>query len=172
MPRAAVRWGPRRCRALEETTSEYGRYYRERLEKLKGGGLYHYEAAVERKLFVVTPKSGNGWTDELRDAFIADFGKVIQDITGSRFSLTQLREDDPDRVVEVLAKIADGMGGAGTTVIVFDDRLANGASYYLLSHGLKGWHLKRLTRRQVVRKWEARRFGAPSRIVRKRTDAG
>ncbi len=161
LPCPALQFGGGRVVAAprEETTSEYGRYYRERLEKLKGGGLYHYEAAVERKLFVVTPKSGNGWTDELQDAFIADFGKVIQDVTGSRFSLTQLREDDPDRVVEVLAKIADGMGGAGTTVIVFDDRLANGASYYLLSHGLKGWHLKRLTRRQVVRKWEARRFG-------------
>jgi len=143
----------------EATTGEYGRYFRERLEKLRGGGLYHYAAAVERKLFVVTPKSGNGWTDELQAAFVADFGKVIQDITGSRFSLTQVREDDPEKVVEALDKIADGQGGAGTTVIVFDDRLANGASYYLLSHGLKGWHLKRLTRGQVVRKWDARRSG-------------
>ncbi|MBI3465894.1 MAG: hypothetical protein HY000_22995 [Planctomycetes bacterium] len=143
----------------QATTAEYGRYYRERLEKLKSGGLYHYAPAVERKLLMVTPKSGNGWTDELQTAFIADFGKVLQDITGSRFSLTQVREDDPERVVEVLDKITDAQGGTGTTVIVFDDRLANGASYYLLSHGLKGWHLKRLTRGQVVRKWEARRSG-------------
>src|SRR5208337_4311887 len=60
---------------------------------------------------------------------------------------------------EALDKIADGQGAAGTTVIVFDDRLANGASYYLLSHGLKGWHLKRLTRGKVVRKWDARQSG-------------
>lgn len=143
----------------EATAGEYGRYFRERLEKLKVGGLYHYAAAVERKLFLVTPKSGTGWTDELQAAFVADFDKVIQDITGLRFSLTQVREDDPDRVVEALDKIADEQGGAGTTVIVFDDRLANGASYYLLSHGLKGWRLKRLTLGQLVRKWDARRAG-------------
>jgi hypothetical protein len=144
---------------LQATTAEYARYFRERLEKLKSGGLYHYAAAVERKVLVVTPKSGNGWTEELQAAFVADFGKTIQDITGSRFSLTQVREDDPERMVEVLDKVAEGQGGPGTTVIVFDERLANGASYYLLSHGLKGWHLKRLTRRQVIRKWEARRGG-------------
>ena len=80
----------------------------------------------------------DGWTDELQSAFVADFGKVIQDITGSRFSITQVREDDPRRMVEALGKIADGQGDAGPTVIVFDDRLANGASYYLLSHGFEG----------------------------------
>ena len=142
----------------EATGAEYNRYFRERLEKLKDGGLFHYPAAVERKLFLVTPKTGNGWTNELQTGFVADFGKVIQDITGARFSITEIREDDPDRIVEKLAKIADDQGEA-TTVIVFDERTGNGASYYLLAHGLKGWNLKRLTRGQVVRKWEARQRG-------------
>lgn len=142
----------------EATGAEYSRYFRERLEKLKEGGLFHYSVAVERKLFLVTPKTGNGWTNELQTGFVADFGKVIQDITGARFSITEVREDDPDRIIEKLAKIADDQGEA-TTVIVFDERTANGASYYLLAHGLKGWNLKRLTRGQVVRKWEARQRG-------------
>ena len=43
------------------------------------------------------------------------------------------------------------MGEPGTAVVVFDDRMANGASYYMLSHGLKGWNMKRLTRGQVWR---------------------
>jgi hypothetical protein len=143
----------------EATSSEYGRYYRERLEKLKGGGLYYYPAAVERKLFLITPKKADGWTPELQTAFIADFGKVIQDIAGSRFSITEVREDDPDRIVEALGKIAHSQGDAGTAVIVFDERVASGASYYLLAHGLKGWNLKRLTRGQVIRKWQGRQQG-------------
>lgn len=151
----------------EATGAEYGRYFRERLEKLKCGGLLHFPAAVERKLFMVTPKTGNGWTNELQTNFVADFGNVIQSITGARFSITEVREDDPDQIIESLSRIADGQGEAGTTVIVFDERRANGASYYLLAHGLKGWNLKRLTRGQVLRRWDARQRSRSSEDRRK-----
>jgi hypothetical protein len=159
MPCPELQFGRGRSVAAprDATGAEYSRYYRERLEKLKGGGLYHYPEAVERKLIVVTPKTSNGWINELQSRFVADYGKVIQDFTGARFSITEVCEDDPDRIVEALGKIADGQGEAGTAVIVFDERTANGASYYLLAHGLEGWNLKRLTRGQVVRRWDARR---------------
>lgn len=140
----------------EATGIEYSRYFRERLEVLKSGGLLHFPEAVERKLFLVTPKTGNGWTKELQTDFVTDFGKAIQSITGVRFSIVEVREDDPEQIIESLAKIADGQGEMGTTVIVFDERRADGASYYLLAHGLKGWNLKRLTRGQVLRRWDAR----------------
>lgn len=169
LPCPELKFGRERAVAppREVTDAEYSRYYRERLEKLKGGGLCHYPAAVERKLFVVTPKEGDGWSRELQAGFIADFGKVIQDVTGARFAITEVREDDPDRIVEALGKIADTQGEPGSTVIVFDERRANGASYHLLSHGLKGWNLKRLTRGQVIQKWGARQSGRGAEDRRK-----
>jgi hypothetical protein len=61
-----------------------------------------------------------------------------------------MREDDPERLVERLAQ-----SEPGNVVIVFDDRTTP-AAYYLLSHGLASWRLKRLTRSQVESKWAAR----------------
>jgi hypothetical protein len=131
--------------------TEYQRYFRQRLEKLRGGGLYRYEEAVERKLHLVTPTAASGWPDDLQRAFATDFGACLNDLTGSRFGITTLREDDPDRVVERLDD-AD----PGTAVVVFDDRASDSAGYFLLAHGLGQWRLKRLTRRQVEAKWRAR----------------
>lgn len=134
--------------------SEYQRYFRQRLEKLRGGGLYRYEEAVERKLHLVTPTAASGWPDDLQKAFVADFGACLNDLTGSRFGITTLREDDPDLVVERLGDV-----DAGTAVVVFDDRASDSAGYFLLAHGLSQWRLKRLTRRQVEGKWRARSNG-------------
>jgi hypothetical protein len=140
----------------------YQRYFRQRLEKLRGGGLYYYDEAVERKLHIVTPKTGNGWNDDLQQAFVSDFSATIKDITGLQFRVTTVREDDPDQIVEVL-----GEANHGTTVIVFDDRAADNAAYFLLAHGLAGWKLKRLTRRQVQDKWQARSRGRNADETRK-----
>ncbi|MBY0458055.1 MAG: hypothetical protein K2V38_12005, partial [Gemmataceae bacterium] len=123
---------------------EYKRYFRQRLEKLKGGGLYHYDEAVERRLHLVTPKTGGGWTDELQTTFVSDFSAAMKDIAGQQFRVAAVREDDPEKIVETL-----GETNPGSTVIVFDDRAADNAAYFLLAHGLPGWKLKRLTRRQV-----------------------
>lgn len=131
--------------------SEYQRYFRQRLEKLRGGGLYRYEEAVERKLHLVTPKAASGWPDDLQRVFAADFGNCLNDITGSRVDVTTLREDEPDRVVDRLGEVEPG-----TAVVVFDDRVSDSASYFLLAHDLDKWRLKRLTRRQVEAKWRAR----------------
>ncbi len=165
LPCPGLQFGQSRVVAApkNQTGDEYERYFRERLEKLKGGGLYHYPPAVERKLHLVTPKQGGLWTKELQTGFVTDFGKVIQDITGTRFAITELREDDSDRIVDALGKIADTQGGPGTAAVVFDERVANGASYYTLSHGLKGWNLKRLTRGLVQKKWDARHNGRGDR---------
>src|SRR5205823_1272528 len=102
--------------------AEYQRYFRQRLEKLRGGGLYRYEEAVERKLHMVTPLAGSGWPEDLQRAFVGDFGACAKDITGLPFGLTLVREDDPDRIVEVL-----GESEPGTAVAVFDDRAADSA---------------------------------------------
>jgi len=54
-----------------------------------------------------------------------------------------------------------------TTVVVFDDRAADNAAYFLLAHRLTAWNLKRLTRRQVQDKWQARSRGRSSDETRK-----
>jgi hypothetical protein len=141
------------CRA---TVDEYERYYRQRLDKLRGGGLYYYPEAVERKLFLVTPRTRRSWTEALQTTLLGDFTRVIQDISGARFSLSAVREDDPERIIEVLGRTAEQQGGPGTAVVVFDEQSAGGAAYYLLSHELSAWHLKRLTKGEVLRKWNAR----------------
>ncbi len=130
---------------------EYQRYFRQQIEKLRSGGLYRYEEAVERKLHLVTPTAAAGWPDDLQKSFVADFGACLNDVTGSRFGITTLREDDPERVVERLGDV-----DPGTAVVVFDDRASDSAGYFLLAHGLSQWRLKRLTRRQVEGKWWAR----------------
>src|SRR5262249_10738882 len=48
-----------------------------------------------------------------------------------------------------------------------DDRAADNAAYFLLAHGLSGWKLKRLTRRQVQDKWQARSRSRNSDETRK-----
>ncbi len=60
-----------------------------------------------------------------------------------------------------------GESNPGTTVIVFDDLAADNAAYFLLAHGLPGWKLERLTRRQVQDKWQARSRGRNSDETRK-----
>jgi hypothetical protein len=141
---------------------EYKRYFRQRLEKLRAGGLYYYEEAVERKLHLVTPTAGGGWTEELQQAFAADFSATMKDIADLQFRVIPVREDDPDRIVEVLAE-----SSPGTAVVVFDDRTADNAAYFLLAHGLSDWRLKRLTRSQVQYKWQARSRGRNADETRK-----
>lgn len=141
---------------------EYQRYFRQRLEKLRNGGLHYYEEAVERKIHLVTPKTGGAWTEELQKAFATDFGATIKDISGLQFRITPVREDDPDTIVELL-----GQSNPSTAVVVFDERAADNAAYFLLAHGLAGWKLKRLTRGQVQGKWQARSRGRDADEKRK-----
>jgi hypothetical protein len=61
-----------------------------------------------------------------------------------------MRENEPERIVERLS-----VDEPGNTVIVFDDRTTP-AAYYLLAHGLTRWRIKRLTRREVEKMWDAR----------------
>src|SRR5262249_10246368 len=103
-----------------------------------------------------------GWTDELQQTFVSDFSATIKDIAGLRFRVTTVRENEPERIVEIL-----GESNPGTTVIVFDDRANDNAAYFLLAHGLPGWKLKRLTRRQVQDKWQARSRGRNAAETRK-----
>ncbi len=158
LPCPALQFGSGRTIAApaSATVPEYRRYYQDRLTRLKGNGLYEFPAAVERKVHVVTPQSGAGWTDALQAAFLGDVGRALQDMAGTRFTLVPVREDDPERVVEFLGRVEERQGGPGAAMVVFDDRRADGAAYYLLSHGLKGWFLKRMTRGLLIRRWEER----------------
>jgi hypothetical protein len=135
----------------QPTVDEYRRYYQDRISRLRNGGVYQYEQAIERKIHLVTPIAGSRWTDGLQQAFAEDFVAALQDFVGRGFKLEIVREDDPDQIVERL-----GVYPPGTAVVVFGDRgPADTPGYYLLSHGLPSWRLKRLTRHQVERKWEA-----------------
>lgn len=129
---------------------EYVRYFRQRLDKLRCGGLYRYEESVPRELQIVTPSAG--WGDELQEAFIDDFTGCLEDISGRTFTVNPVRADNCDQIVQRLTGIAPT-----TAVVVFDNRMADSAAYYLLSHELADWHLKRLTTRTVERLWNARR---------------
>lgn len=126
---------------------EYQRYYRDRLTNLRRGGLYRYEEAVERKLQMITPTA---WDANLNQAFVQDFQKSMEGITGLGFKITANREDDPDRMIEKLGEVSPG-----TAVVVFDNRATDRATYFLLSHGLAKWNLKRLTKQVVEQKWNA-----------------
>ena len=58
------------------TVEEYRRYYNDRMGRLKGGGLYHFEPSIERRVFLVTPTKASGWSDELQTAYEQGFGGV------------------------------------------------------------------------------------------------
>jgi hypothetical protein len=126
---------------------EYKTYYQERLEKLRGGGLYRFEEAVGRKLHIVTPSS---WSDDLQKRFVDDLTNAVRGLSGIALKVTPVREDDVERIVSRLQS-----GEPGTAVIVFDDRLNDSAGYFLLSHGLSSWRIKRLTKRTVEQKWRS-----------------
>ena len=133
------------------TVEEYRRYYRERLDRLRGGGLFRYEEAVERQIHLVTPEPAGRWTEDLNRAFTEDLLSCLKDLVGAPFKSVAVREGDTERIIDRLTSLEPG-----TAVIVFDDS-TDAAAYYLLSHGLSAWRLKRLTRRQVERKWGARK---------------
>lgn len=153
LPCPELLFGAGRSLAPPATTrAEYGRYYRQRLEKLRSGGLYRFEESVPRELQIVTPSVAAGWGDEVQEAFLDDFTACLEDISGRTFKINPVRADDCDQIVQRLGEV-----DPTTAVVVFDDRMADAAAYYLLSHELADWHLKRLTRRTVERLWQARR---------------
>ena len=141
------------------SVDEYQRYYRDRLRNLRCGGLFRYEEAVERKIQLVTPIS---WDAALDKMFVQDFQKSLEGIAGLGFKITVSREDDSDRVVEKLAEVSPG-----TAVVVFDNRATDRATYFLLSHGLAKWNLKRLTKQVVEQKWNAMQRAKNSQERRK-----
>jgi len=134
--------------------AEYQRYFRQRAEKLKNGGLYRYEDSVPRVLWLVTPTARGNWSDGLQQAFVTDFCNCLTDISGKTFSTRVVRVDACEQIPERLRNETPS-----TTVIVFDDSQVDGSSYYLLSHALGDWRLKRLTRWCLEKAWGARQQG-------------
>lgn len=130
---------------VNPSEKEYKTYFQERLEKLRNGGLYRFEEAVGRKLHVVTPSS---WAEDLQERFVEDLGNSVRGLSGVSLKVTPIREDDVERIVSRLQS-----GEPSTAVIVFDDRMNDSAGYFLLSHGLSSWRIKRLTKRTVEQKW-------------------
>lgn len=147
------------------TLQEYKRYYREREEMLKKGGLYRFEQTVPQELWFVLPRSTGRWSGKLQDEFLRLFRDFLQDITGSTFRLNVTVASDSAEIVHQLADKRPS-----TAVVVFDEREFDGSAYYLLSEKLQEkqqWRLKRLTRRTVEDAWrrreEARGHDAQSR---------
>jgi len=132
------------------TKAGYGRYYHQRVDSLKNGGLYYYEEAVPTNIQLVTPWVPSTWPPELQDAFVQDFTDCIQNVTGRRFEITTICADTHEQIVQQLSRHEPKMA-----VIIFDDRTTDASAYYLLSHDLHDWRLKRLRRSTVERKWRA-----------------
>lgn len=149
------------------TLKEYKRYYREREEALKKGGLYRFEPTVPQELWFVLPRPTGRWSTKLQDEFLRLFRDFLQDITGSTFRLNVTVANDSDEIVRQLASKRPS-----TVVVVFDERELDGSAYYLLSEGLQEkqeWRLKRLTRRTLEEAWR-RREEARGHETRSRAD--
>ncbi len=130
---------------------EYQRYYRERSERLRNGGVFRFEQTVDRRIHVVTPPTGAGWPDDLQATFLRDFGEVMKNLVGKNFDLVPVRAATPDEARQKLAKTTPG-----TAVVVFEDTTDESA-YFLFAHNLSRWRLKRLTRSGVSAKWRAKK---------------
>jgi hypothetical protein len=153
LPCPELRFGQGRTVRPPSTASveEYQRYYRGRLDSLRKGGVYYFDPGIRRELHVVTPTAASGWPEGLQRTFVRDFVDCVTDLTGSRFTALEVRADGADAITERLRALQPG-----TTVVVFDDRGADSATYALLSHELRQWRLKRLTRRKVEDAWRER----------------
>jgi hypothetical protein len=103
--------------------ADYRRYYTERLERLRRGGVYRFEPTVPRKIHLVTPAASGGWPDALQQAFRADLKAALDNLVGSPFTLVPVRADDPDEVGARLSAVSS----PGTAVVVFDDRTSPAA---------------------------------------------
>lgn len=133
------------------TIEEYKRYYRQRMDMLRDGGFYHYNQSVERAINIVTPTARSGWSDELQCGFVRDFVDCMANFTDLTFSVQEIRADGSDEILDRLKGKRPG-----TAVIVFDDKRSDPATYCLLSHGLAGWNIKRLTRATVEERFRAK----------------
>jgi hypothetical protein len=123
----------------------YRRYFKERSEKLAGGGAFRFEPHVERSVYVVTPN----WDDALDRQYAKDLQASLCGITGLPFQLQSVRADTPEETVERLLRFRPG-----TAVIVFDPRTTDQAAYGLLSYELKEWCIKRLLRQKLEERWD------------------
>ncbi len=133
---------------------EYKRYYREREESLRRGGLYRFEQTVPQELWFVLPRAIGRWSTKLQEEFTSLFRDCLQDITGSIFRLNVTVARDCDDIVSQLAEKRPS-----TAVVVFDETEVDGSAYYLLSERLQEkqeWRLKRLTRRTIEESWHRR----------------
>lgn len=127
---------------------EYKNYFRKRIQSIYDGGLYKYDENVAKELYIVTPGPFEGWASDLQDKFISDYTECVEKITKSKFSINIIRADSLEQIVGSLeSKIPSN------TVIVFDEKNIDGAAYFLLSHSLDQWIIKRLTRRTVESMW-------------------
>jgi hypothetical protein len=128
----------------KKTESEYRRYFHERSEKLKAGGVFRFEPYRDRTIHMVTPS----WDDGLERFFAKSFQDRLCDYTGLPFQIQSVRADTPEEAVERLNAMRPG-----TAIIVFDPRSTDQAAYSLLSYELRGWTIKRLTRQTVESRW-------------------
>jgi hypothetical protein len=136
------------------TLKEYKRYYREREDALRRGGLYRFEQTVPKELWFVLPRATGSWSTKLQDEFLRLFRDFLQDIAGSTFRLNVTTAHDCDDIVRQLADKPPS-----TAVVVFDEKEFDGSAYYLLSERLQEkqeWRLKRLTRRTLEEAWRRR----------------
>jgi hypothetical protein len=131
------------------TVKEYQRYYRGRMDALRDGGVYHFNQAVDRAINIITPSAKTGWSDDLQSVFVQDYVDCIANFTGLTFRVQEIRADGADEIIDRLKG-----SRTGTVVIVFDETRGDPATYCLLSHGLAGWNIKRLTRGTVENRFQ------------------
>jgi len=75
----------------------------------------------------------------------------MANFTDLTFSVQEIRADGSNEILDRLKG-----SRPGTAVIVFDDKRSDPATYCLLSHGLAGWNIKRLTRATVEERFRAK----------------
>jgi hypothetical protein len=149
--------GRRVAPPAKPTIHEYRRYYGERMDTLRNGGVFRFEPSTGRDIHLVTPVGSSSWPDTLQKAFVQDFAESISNLVGQTFFIHEVRADPVTTIVERLEDAgADRLHGGRTAVVVFDDRVRDPAPYCLLSHRLVRWNLKRATRHTIEKKWQSR----------------
>jgi hypothetical protein len=135
------------------TREEYARYFRQRSEMLRDGGIFRFEPSKSRTIHVVTPSSD----DALERYFTKDLQQRLCDYTRLPFQIQGVKADTPELAIEKLRVITPG-----TALIVFDPKSTDQAAYSLLSYELRGWAIKRIQRQTIESRWgdiQARRRG-------------
>ena len=126
----------------------YKEHFQNRKRYLDRYGCYHVPPTIEQEIYFPFPESAN-LPESLKERLASDVCNKVSQLTNS--DIEYIMSDFSRHIEAAYTLKQEAEDETGMTVFTFDGR--NPAAYYQISSELSGWGLKRLTVKELKKKY-------------------